>query len=102
MQTTMSTPTTPVSFRLDAHYLDRLKEEAAKYGMSPGEFARRLVLDALERSEEQRTADEIVELRREVGHLRVDVALAVTAILVGAGKVSPEDARAWVKENLRP
>jgi polyhydroxyalkanoate synthesis regulator phasin len=98
----MADQTTPVSFRLDAHYLERLKQEASKYGMSTGEFARRLVLDVLERSEEQRTADEIVGLRRDVVELRVDIAVAVTALLVHAGKVSHEEAEAWVRETLRP
>lgn len=125
----------PVSFRLDDQYARRLQEEAAKYEQSSGEFARRLVLDALEDTERQRLRDalqtlqeevanlrtatgpppregsppagetpelraEVTALREELGDLRLDLAAAVTALLVGAGRVGKEDAQVWVKQNL--
>ncbi len=97
----MQSQTRPVSFRLDAHYLERLKKQASKFGMSPGEYTRRLVLDTLEESDRRRLDEGVNALQKELGQLRSDLANAVLALLVGAGKVGKEEARAWVQANLR-
>lgn len=97
----MGSESRPVSFRLDKHHLERLKEEAEKYGLSPGEYARRLVLDQLEQTSRRELEEGLSEVKREVSALRVDVAAAVRALLVGAGKVSKEDAHEWVMTNLK-
>jgi hypothetical protein len=97
----MPSGTRPVSFRLDEQYLERLKKEAARYGISAGDYARRIVLDTLEDTERHKTQDELRELKRQIAELRNDVATAVMALLVGAGKVDMDEARAWVSANLK-
>ncbi|MCX6378981.1 MAG: hypothetical protein NT023_05810 [Armatimonadetes bacterium] len=43
---------------------------------------------------------EVVALRSELGDLRKDLATAVRALLVGAGRVSKDDAQTWTTKNL--
>jgi len=76
-----------VSFRLDAYYLERLTGDAAARGMSRGEYARFLLLQALEG-------------RAGVEALRADLANAVYALLVAAGDQEPAKAQEWVRKNL--
>lgn len=97
----MAAATRPVSFRLDEQYLERLKKEAAKYGMSAGDFARRLVIDTLEDTERRKVHDELRDVKRQIAELRDDVATAALALLVGAGKTEKEEAREWVQAHLR-
>jgi len=97
----MASVTKPISFRLDEHYIERLKKEADRYGMSPGDYARRLVLDALENVEEKRVEDSLQAIKREIGELRTDFATSVLALLIGAGQLDHEDAKDWVRENLK-
>lgn len=97
----MASGTTPVSFRLDEQYLDRLKKESSKYGMSAGDYARRVVLDALEDTEQRKVQDELRDVKRELAELRDDIATAVFALLVGAGKIEKGEARDWVSANLK-
>lgn len=97
----MSTGTRPVSFRLDEQYLERLKKEAAKYGMSTGDYARRIVIDTLEDTDKRRMEDAMREVKREIGDLRTDLATSVVALLIGAGHVENNEAREWVQTNLK-
>lgn len=97
----MSSTTKPVSFRLDEQYLERLKKEAAKYGMSAGDYARRLVINTLEDSERRKVQDELRDVKREITELRGDLATSVLALLVGAGQIEKSEARDWVRENLK-
>lgn len=97
----MPSGTKPVSFRLDEHYLERLKSVAAKYGMSPGDYARRIVLDSLENTENRKVLDELRSMKHGISELRGDVVTATLALLVGAGKVNMEEAREWVSKNLK-
>lgn len=90
-----------MSFRLDEQYLERLKREAARYGMSAGDYARRLVLDALEDSARRKVEDDLREVKREIAELRTDLATSVLALLVGAGEVEQGEAREWVQANLK-
>ena len=97
----MSSGTKPISFRLNENYLEHLKREAAKYGMSAGDYARRMVIDTLEDGERKKTQDQMRELKREIAELRDDVATTALALLVGAGKVGKDEAQIWVRENLK-
>lgn len=97
----MSSETKPISFRLDAHYLEHLKREAAQYGMSAGDYARRMVIDTLEDVERKKTQDQMRDLKREIVDLRADVATTALALLVGAGKIGKDEAQMWVRENLK-
>lgn len=56
-------PQDAIGFRLDPHYVRRLTEEGGRLGMSPGEYARRLVIRALETTPEDRFAQELAALR---------------------------------------
>lgn len=96
------TQTRPISFRLDDHYLAVLTKQASRFGMSPGEYARRLVLDALEETDHRRLEEGMGALEREVAQLRAELANSVMALLVGAGKVDKDEARDWVQANLKP
>lgn len=89
-------PTDIVSFRLDPFYRKRLAEEGASEGMSAGEWARRLVVRALEEFQ----AAEIAELHRGLQALREELARSVAALLCAAGQETPERALQWVKDNL--
>ena len=89
-----------VSFRVSPELSKRLEAEATKHGMSRGEYARRLMIDALEDTEREHLRHELAELRGEVGKLREDVATAVMALLTRAGPVSVEEAKAWVKSRF--
>ena len=86
--------TDTVGFRLDSYYRKRLLQAAEHHGMSPGEYARRLVILALEERQGEETLREISELRR-------DLALSVKALLCFAGKAEVEEAGQWVAENLQ-
>lgn len=52
------------------------------------------------RAEAKGLRAEVVALRVELGAVRVDLAKAVTALLVGAGRVDKDEAKTWVQNNL--
>lgn len=112
---------------LEGPYEERLTSRAAEEGVGAEEYARRIVLRALEANPEGATSEvgkALSELRRELSgirlvlsqvqsnireeiirdieNLRSDFSIAVLALLVGAGQVEKEEAREWVKKNLRP
>ncbi len=90
---------TQISFRLDPYSAERLAGEAAKLGMSVGSYARRLVVDGL--YEKDRLREEVALARREVALLSERFRTAVVAILVDAGKAEPDEARAFVEDQLK-
>ncbi|MBP7559230.1 MAG: hypothetical protein KBA64_02000 [Armatimonadetes bacterium] len=114
----------PVTFRLDEATEKVLRDRAEALGCSPGEHARRLVVEGLMGGGEVlQLRDELVELRTEVSRLRQVVTqlqglseierlqeafgqftdhfkLSVLALLVGGGQMELEEARAWVNKNL--
>lgn len=92
-----------VSFGLPPAAYQELVEEAAKYGMGVGEYARRLVREGLEsrfESEARELRAEVDLLKKEVHKVRYEFAGGFEAMLEYAG-MSPEDARQWVTDNLR-
>ena len=101
----MKTKPKTVGFQLDEEYLERLEKEAAKLQMSAGQYARRLVMDALDDTERKVIKEEISDLNENVEDLRECLAVSVEAILatLGAEKkvISKERAREWVDENIR-
>lgn len=90
-----------VGFLLDEEYLERLEKRAAKHKMSAGQFARRLVIDALDDTERKVIKEEISELNESVEDLRLCLADSVEAILAATKNVSKDRAREWVDENIR-
>ena len=88
----MKTKPKTVGFQLDEEYLERLEKEAAKFQMSAGQYARRLVLDALDDTERKVIREEISELNENVEDLRLCLGDAVEALLVTAGNLKKEAA----------
>ena len=104
---TRASPSKPgaarVSFGLPRGEHAELREEAARYGMSPGEYARRLVREGLEsrlRAEAEALSGEVQAVRTEAKKLRTEVAGAFEAVLEYVG-LPADEARQWVTQNLR-
>jgi hypothetical protein len=97
------TPGKPISFRLDEDNQRILAERAAELGVSAHELARFYVTEAL-RGQQGPPAVimGLSGLLEGLVHLRADLLLAVEALLASAGKASPEEAIAWIKENYKP
>ena len=81
--------TDTLTLRLDADTLEMLARTGASRGLSAGQYARELLLAALENP-----------VDAQLARLRSDLASATYAILAYGGKVTPEEAERWVSENL--
>lgn len=97
----MSTPSKPIGFRLSAAAAKRLAAAAARRGLTPGTYARRLVLEGLEDDAGRKALDELAVIREQLARLRTDLARVAVALLTDAGKAEVEDAEAWVREHFR-
>lgn len=91
--TSLSKPLQHVGFRLDDLYVRRLTSEAQAHGMSPGEYARHLVIQSLEGTERSRVADELRSLREAMA----DTFHAFLTLKCGA---SEEEATSFVNETI--
>ena len=89
----------PVGFRLPPAFARKLATEAAKRDLTPGTYARRIVLDALA-GDAARVADELAAARQELARLRADLRRVTVVLLADAGNAELEQAEAWVRENL--
>lgn len=103
-----------VSFRLDGHHHARLSERALAFDMSPGEYARALVRDALTDQHAQRTLHELHELKHHLqrtlldleelkSHLRAQrrhLRTATICLLTDAGRATLEAAQEFVDEHM--
>ena len=90
-----------VGFQLEEGYHRRLEREGKDYKMSAGQYARQLVIDTLDDADRERLEKRMVMLETEISELRSDLAVAVEALLIVAGKTPKEEARKWVLQNLR-
>lgn len=90
----------PIGFRLPPAAARALAKEAAGRGLTPGTYARRLVLDALADETAQRLLGELGEARRELARLRADLGRVAIVLLADAGKAEPAQAEEWVRDNL--
>jgi plasmid stability protein len=87
---------------LDEDTYRALDARAAKAGLSVHEQARHCVLEVLQEKEDRAALREaFLHLQGLIKTLREDVATATKALLMSAGKVSPQEAHAWVTENFR-
>jgi len=97
--------TVTIRFRKDdTEHSAEFHQQAKEAGMKPGEYARKLIFDALYDTGGQDLATLSAELRivqNQLTELRRDLATGVTALLVKAGRCSPDEARAWVDDKLR-
>ena len=87
-----------VAFRLEPEMLSLLSDKAKQLGVSPGCYARLLVIDGLlsDSSLLEELRDIVERQQRHERHLKT----ATVALLVDAGKASVEDAEAFVRDNL--
>ena len=92
-------PLKTVGFKLDPRTRKRLEDRAARTGKTPGELARELVIGALS-GEEEPLKVKVAALELEVKHLRRGLANTAEALLVVSGKVTKEQAKQWVKDNV--
>lgn len=79
-----------ISFRLDAEMLKQLTRCGSVLGLSRHEFARKLVIDGLTNSFAETTRSLLLELRNDVSLLREEHITATNALLITAGKLTPE------------
>jgi len=92
-----------ISFRLPDVYMAELVTRAQKQRVSPGEFARQVLIEYLDDEKREQMEAELGALKAEIAFFRTDFATAVEALLVlaGAGSVKPLEAQHWVEERLR-
>jgi hypothetical protein len=98
-------PTIPVGFRLDASNHSLLKIVSARNNMSPGEYARSLVLNDLGDLDRLSLVGDIHQLRQQIAELRKDIALSTELIAIvscssGVERPSTDEIKNWVLENL--
>lgn len=93
-----------VSFRLDGYHHGVLSERAAAQNLSPGEYARGLIHDALDNQHAAQTLEALHELRRELEHglrtLKQHLRTATICLLTDAGNASLEAAEDLVNEHM--
>ena len=89
-----------VGFQLEDSYHRRLEKDGKEFKMSAGQYARQLVIDALDDTNRERLEKRMVMLETELSELRSDLAIAVEALLIVAGNYPKEKAREWVVRNL--
>ena len=97
-------PMHTVGFRLSGHHVNLLEKGAAPLEMSAHEYARYLLIAALDDTERERLKYEVAELREELVKHREEFALSIKAILDAVHnpkRAAPERVEAWVEENLR-
>ncbi|MEQ1824261.1 MAG: hypothetical protein ABL949_17275 [Fimbriimonadaceae bacterium] len=91
----------PISFRLDDAAMNKLRKEAARNGLSPGDLVRLIVVNHLEDANRKLVLDELLALHRAIKVLNNNLATATSGVLVACGSQS-EVAAEWVKTRLEP
>lgn len=86
-------PKDTVAFRIDPYYLQVLADRAGRAGRSPGEHARHLVIQSLER-------ENSAEILEEVQMLRESLGATFYAFLTLKLGVSADDARRFVAQTI--
>lgn len=89
-----------VGFKLDKNFRDALATKARQEGKSRNVLARDLVISALVRNDDLDGA--LLMLNQQLLALREDLALVAEVLLSHAGKTSPDEARKWADENIKP
>lgn len=98
---TQKEPTHTVSFRVDARAFKRLEAAADDLAMSPGAYARKLVMDAMEDHVRAQMLDEMAQTREAVNGLRNDLASTLEMVLLNLTDADEAHVQEWVTENLR-
>ena len=92
-----------VTFGLPATDFEELEREATRYGLKPGEYARKLMRDSFESQLRADLGDlhaQDKKIKGEVKRLRSEVASAFEVLLEYLN-FPPQEAKTWVTENLR-
>ena len=92
-----------VTFGLPNENYAELQRDAERFGMSVGEYARRLVREGMEsrfQSEATELRTKIKQLETELARTRKDFSAGFEAVLEFTG-LDPTEAKQWVTENLR-
>lgn len=95
-----------ISFRLEAHYWQRLEQEGRRRGLSPHETARWLVMMALEKLQVDVLEGHLVDLRQQVDELGRGLGRALAVVLVNlpevdaAAAVEPREAQAAIERAM--
>jgi hypothetical protein len=106
--------TFPLSFRLDGHHHALLSERAQQFNLSPGQFARVLVRDALTDQHALETLHELSELKHHLQRALLDLEdlksqlraqrqrlrTATICLLTDAGRASLEAAQEFVDKHM--
>jgi|SRR5579871_3434458 len=95
---------TNVQFRLGGQALKQLERIANAYELSPGQFARRILVEYLEDTERVRLRERLAALECEYKQLREDFAVSVEAlmlILATEQKPSHDEIKEWIQTYLR-
>jgi len=93
-------PSETVSFRLPATLAKRLSDAGESQDLSSGEYARRLVTEALTDTRHEETSRALSELRATVDRVREDLATVAAALLAKDGPVPTDEAKEWVRTRL--
>lgn len=89
-----------VSFRLDAEMIQQLTRAANVIGVSRGEYAKHLVTQGLTNSFAESTKNVLMEVRHDLRLLREEHVTSTNALLIAAGKLSPEKALTFIQTKL--
>ena len=90
-----------IAFRLSGEALELAEEAAKRRAVTVNELARDSLLTSLSSDGElHKVALRTTSIETEISELRRDLAVATQAILVTAGKVSPDDAEKFAREKL--
>lgn len=91
-----------IAFRLSGDALEQAEEAAKLRAININELARETLIAALSSGNElHKMALRVTTIEGEISELRHDLAVATQAILVTAGKVSPDDADKFAREKLK-
>ena len=96
----MKKKSTVISFRLSQSLAKVLLDAAGELNIAPATYARLLVIEALSDADRARLFDEMAAIRRGVVTTLQNLEAAAVAILVDGGKAEPEEAKAFVRDNL--
>jgi hypothetical protein len=89
-----------VSFRLDYEHVKQLERCANVLGYSKGECAKQFVIDRLSNSFAETTKSLLMELRHDLNLLREEHITATNALLITAGKLTPEKAVDFINRTM--
>ena len=89
-----------VGFRLPATFVRELRRRAEDRGLSPGMYARQVILDALSGSGNQEIQRGVSSLHEAIDRILENLVIAAVALLSQKEILTAEEADAWAKRTL--